>query len=312
MNSKLEILSYFPIRIANELEKYIDEITYKQLEEIRIRVNRPIILRFNNKEKQLSYYISGQDISEIMQYLCENSIYAYQNQICNGFITIKGGHRVGITGNVVVKDEKIININYISSLNFRVAKQIIGAADELLKHILKLEENTIYNTLILSSPGAGKTTILRDIIRQISNGIQEYNFRGITVGLVDERGEIASMYKGELQNNMGIRTDVLDNISKSEGLKMLIRSMSPKVISTDEIGTEEDIQAINYGICCGIRGIFTAHGENLKDIELNPILNKLLKNKIFDKIIFLSEVKKGSIKKIYKLERKTGEYFLIN
>ena len=312
MNSKLEILNYFPIRIANELEKYIDEITYKQLEEIRIRVNRPIILQFQNKEKQLSYYISGQDISEIMQYLCENSIYAYQNQICNGFITIKGGHRVGITGNVVVKDEKIININYISSLNFRVAKQIIGAADELLKHILKVEENTVYNTLILSSPGAGKTTILRDVIRQISNGIQEYNFKGITVGLVDERGEIASMYKGELQNNMGIRTDVLDNISKSEGLKMLIRSMSPKVISTDEIGTEEDIQAINYGMCCGIKGIFTAHGENLKDIELNPILNKLLKNKIFDKIIFLSEVKKGSIKKVYKLERKTGEYFLIN
>lgn len=312
MNCKIEILKYFPRRIAYELEPYINEATYPELEEIRIRVNRPILLQFGKNERQLSCCTNGQDILEMMQYLCENSIYSYQNQICNGFITIKGGHRVGVTGNVVMREGKVANINYISSLNFRIAKQVLGAANELLKYILKIEENTIYNTLIVSPPGAGKTTILRDAIRQISDGIPEYHFKGITVGLVDERGEVASMYKGELQNNLGTRTDVLDNVSKAEGLRMLIRSMAPKVISTDEIGSEEDIRAIHYGVCCGIKGIFTAHGEDFESVLLNPTLNKLLDLHIFSKILFLSEKQKGRIKLIYQLEKETGDYLLLN
>lgn len=312
MNNKIDIINYFPEQILYELQSYINDNTYKELEEIRIRVDRPVILKFNSKEIKLSYRSSTQDILEIMQFLCENSIYSYQNQICNGFITIKGGHRVGLTGNVVVKDGKVININYISSLNFRVAKEVIGAADELLKHILNVDKNTIYNTLIVSSPGVGKTTILRDAIRQISNGIPNCNFKGITVGLVDERGEIASMYKGSPQNDLGLRTDILDNISKAEGLKMLIRSMAPKVISTDEIGSEEDINAIQYGITSGVKGIFTAHGDSFEKIRLSPVFEKLLNLHMFEKIVFLSEIKKGSIKKVYELNQKIKDYILLN
>ena len=306
----IDILKYMPQNIVNLIKTDI-ELNYNSLEEIRIRANKPIILKFNNIEKIINYNSTTNDILEIMQYICENSIYSYQEQICNGYINLKGGHRVGITGNVVFKENKVVNINYISSLNFRIAKQIIGVSNVLLPYLLDIENNTIYNTLIISPPGSGKTTILRDFIRQISNGISDINFRGITVGLVDERGEIAAMYKGIPQNDVGIKTDILDSIPKSVGMKMLIRSMAPNVITADEIGTYEDVEAINYAICCGIKGIFTAHGNSLEDLELNPAINKLIHINIFDRIICLNPKEKGKISKLYKLEKSSKKYTTI-
>lgn len=289
MNNLDDILQYFPCDLCEYIIKILENnsnIT-KNLQEIRIRVGNPIILKFKDHDIVLKYVITPNEILEIMERLCENSIYAYKNQICQGFLTIKGGHRIGITGTVVIENGKIINIKYISSLNIRIAREVLNCSVNVLKQILDIENHTIYNTLIVSPPGKGKTTILRDVVRQISNGIQSYNFRGMTVGLIDERGEIAATYKGISQNDVGIRTDVIGNIDKRSGIEILIRTMSPDVIACDEIGTKEDAEAINKCIISGVKGIFTMHGKDLEDVKANKDVKKLIDNHKLEKIIFI-------------------------
>ena len=284
-------------------------INENTIEEIRIRVDRPVILKYpEGKEDILDHVVTQNEILNILQSLCNNSIYSYQSQICDGYITLKGGHRVGITGNVAMKDGKITNVNYVSSLNFRIAREIIGASDEIFKEVItrinsqnnfKNSNNDtsnleINNTLIVSKPGCGKTTVLRDLVRNISN-------MGFTVSLIDERGEIASMYKGIPQNDIGLRTDVMDNVTKSLGMKIAVRTMAPQVIVADEIGTDGDLEAINYGICSGVKGIFTAHGSDISELRQNETLNKLYEEKLFKRIIFLEN--RGKMGKVYYLDR---------
>ena len=159
----------------------------------------------------------------------------------------------------------------------------------------------------------GKTTILRDLIRKLSNGIEQINYHGINIGVVDERGEIAAMYRGVPQNDVGIRTDVLDNVTKALGMTMLIRSMSPKVIVADEIGNKDEVEPIMQAVCSGIKGIFTAHGASIEDIKLNPTIRELINNGVFERIIFLSDKKeKGEIEKIYVLNKIEKQYVLYN
>jgi len=168
MQDKSGVLKFFPEKIANFIEIELED-NFNMLEEVRLRAGRPLILKMTDSEKVIKYNVSTEEILNCLQYICENSIYSYQNQIASGFVTVKGGHRVGISGSCVVEEGKVININYIYSLNFRIAKEVIGSGNKVLKKILNINENTIYNTLIVSCPGAGKTTMLRDLIRQISS-----------------------------------------------------------------------------------------------------------------------------------------------
>ena len=287
-----DVLYYFPGKVGKLISDTINNSNNAskivlELQEIRIRCNRPIILRLRSCEIVIEYNVLENEILSILEKLCNNSIYAYKTQICEGFITVKGGHRVGITGNCVIENGKIINIKYISSLNFRIAREVKGCSLKIIDKVINFEKGSVNNTLIISEPGKGKTTMLRDIIRNISNGIESLNFRGKTCGVVDERGEIAAMYHGIPQNDIGFRTDVIENVSKSIGMKMLIRSMAPEVIVCDEIGSKEDIEAIKDAMISGVKGIFTMHGKNLEEIKLNRNINELIENKQIEKIIFL-------------------------
>lgn len=308
-----QVLQYFPLEIYLQITKLIEENPKiaDNIQEIRIRTNKPIAIKVENSNRILKHKVTQEEVLKTFEKICEGSIYSYRKQICEGFITVKGGHRIGITGNVAMEDDKVININYVSSLNFRIARQKLECSNELLKFIINMEEGSIYNTLIVSPPGCGKTTVLRDAIRKLSNGIKEINFRGRTVGVVDERGEIAAMYKGVSQNDIGIRTDVIDNIPKGKGMHLLVRTMSPEIIACDEIGSFEDVQAINYAICSGVKGIFTAHGGSIEEINLNNELSELLKKNILERIIFLDTNTKGAINKVYGLDLKNKEYKLL-
>lgn len=283
------ILNALPRQIVSEILQVFS--TYSSLintlQEIRIRVSKPIILKQRNSDIVLQHIVTNEELLHILERFCENSIYAYKNQICEGFLTIKGGHRIGITGSCVIENGKIINIKYVSSLNIRIAREVKGCSNAIINEIIDIDNQTILNTLLVSPPGKGKTTMLRDLVRQISNGINERKFKGKIVGLIDERGELAACYRGIPQNDVGIRTDVIENVSKEKGVEILLRSMAPEIIACDEIGTHEDVQAIEKMLISGVKGLFTMHGNNLEDIKKNTEINKLIEENQIEKIIVL-------------------------
>lgn len=278
-----EITKYLP----NELASMISKIVCDGIREIRIRVSKKVKVLTNSTEITLEYVPTLQDILNILVNVSKNSIYAIQNDINNGFIIVPGGHRIGICGEVVLLDGKIKNIKNINSLNIRIANEIYGASRKILPYIV-LDNNRIRNTLIVSPPGCGKTTILRDLIRELSNGIEKLNFKGKNVGLVDERGEIAAVYLGKNSLDVGERTDIMSNCKKDIGLKMLIRSMAPDIVATDEIGKKEDIFAIEDAALSGVSFIFTMHAKDYQDVIKKPYINALIDKNIFSCVVVLS------------------------
>ena len=275
---KNEILKYFPMQVRESIIKNAN-YRLKDIREIRIRVNKPIILKtFSNDIVIDNIKMDKETINKIFECICGNSVYAFTDEISNGFITILGGHRVGIAGKPLYKDGKIYNIKDISSLNFRVARQIIGSGDKVI-NLIK-ENGNFENTLIISPPGIGKTTILRDIVRQISNS-------GYEVSLIDERTEIAACFNGVPQNDVGQRTDVMDGVNKDDGIKMMVRAMRPDFIATDEIGTDDDADAIMYAINSGVKVIATAHGSKIQDLNRSEKLKKLIELGLFKKVVVM-------------------------
>lgn len=290
-----EILRIMPRFIAEEI---VHLNLNNSITEIRIRSKNKIIVICSKNEFVLDLIASPKIILDILLNVSKMSIYAIQTDLNNGFVVIRGGHRIGVCGEVVYENGRIKNIKNICSLNIRVARQIFGCADSVMPQIII---NGIFqNTLIVSPPGCGKTTLLRDIIRQISNGIKTLGINGKNVSLIDERGEIASCYEGAPTLDIGIRTDVMSNIDKSTGMSMVIRSMAPDIIATDEIGSAKDILAIKAAIISGVKVIFTMHGDSLKSVLENTNVKELIDMNVFSKIILLSSGKiPGIVEKIY-------------
>ena len=280
------------------------------MEEIRLRNNAPLSIYIKGsdffiteegiptKNKDKARLVNGKEIIKTFQLISNYSLYAFEEEIRNGFITLKGGHRVGIGGKVLYGNNGIETIKNISSLNIRIAREKIGVSDGVIKYIVAFPR-TIHNTLIISPPQCGKTTILRDIIRNLSNGLPIFGGAGLKVGVIDERSEIAGMYNGIPQHDIGIRTDVLDGCNKRDGTTMLLRAMSPEVIAMDEIGRISDVEAIHESLKAGVKVIATVHGNTLEDILSRRSLSILIKDKIFKRYIFLDNSKGvGTVKDI--------------
>ena len=306
MKDEEEIIGIFPLKISNILK---DRLYKEQIYELRIKVGKPILVYSKYGESIINYIPTKEDMKSVMQKISNYSLYAYEEDIRQGFITIKGGHRIGIAGECVMEKGEVKTIRNISSVNIRICREIIGCSDKVMKYITS--NHRIYNTIIISPPKCGKTTILRDISRNISNGISSLGVCGKKVVVVDERSEIGACHFGIPQSDLGIRTDVLDNCLKREGLIMAIRSLSPEVLICDEIATKGDIEALMMAFNSGVNIITTIHGFTIEDLYKRKVFCDLLDNHILERVIILSSRNGvGTIENVYSL--KGGEYMCLS
>lgn len=271
----------------------------EELQEIRLRTGREVIVVINGKERYLSsggqvvsdigtaIRVTEQDMEAILNHICDYSVYAFCDEIRQGFLTIPGGHRVGMAGQVILEENGTIrNMKHIRYMNIRISHEIKGAADMVMPYLY--ENRKLLNTLLISPPGCGKTTLLRDMIRQIADGNRFSE--GMNVAVVDERSEIAGCYMGCPQNDVGVRTDVLDACPKVIGMMMLLRSMAPQVVAVDELGSEEDIRAVSQVMQCGSRMLATIHGDSLEEIRNKDFLKDLIRRQAFGRYIMLGRL----------------------
>ena len=313
---KFPIEKIFPLYVRDA----IPNISWQDgLEEIRVRVGQPmeffydkgsryLVLedgtgRFVGEEERWNgakvYHASMQDVAEMMNYISNYSLYAYKEEIRQGYITIEGGHRIGLAGGTVVENGRIAGMHHVSFLNIRVAHERCGCAEQILPYVRR--EGGIYSTLLFSEPGAGKTTMLRDCIRGLSTGNEIE--RGLKVCVVDERSEIAACHLGIPQNDLGIRTDVLDGCGKAEGMQLLLRSMSPQVLAVDELGGEADFAAVEQALYAGCRVLGTIHAGSIEELAGKPYLYRLLEQKAFQRYIGITRARDGKREiKVYDAE----------
>lgn len=276
-----EVTNILGKRIKDIMERR--KISYDKLQEIRLRIGKPIIVIADNVEWVMREIIEKEEFMETLEYICKYSLYAFENELKQGFIAIEGGHRVGISGQVYIEHGEVKNFKNISSMNIRVSHEVLRCAEKILPYLTQDKE--VLNTLIVSPPRCGKTTLLRDLVRQVSDG-NSY-VKGCTVGVVDERSEIGGCYLGIPQNQVGMRTDILDACPKSKGMMMLVRSMAPNVIAVDELGGAEDVHAMEYAMNCGCKFIATVHGKSMEEIRKKPLFESLIKERRFERYIVL-------------------------
>ncbi len=227
----------------------------------------------------------------------QSSIYALERELAAGFVTLAGGHRVGLVGRAVLEGERVRGQSELSSMNYRIARQMIGIADRVMPYVFSADGTRVMNVLILSGPGLGKTTLLRDIARQLSTGsgaessmgaaLAAAAMAGFKVGIVDERSEIAACSQGVPQNELGPRADVIDGCPKAVGIMIMIRTMSPDVVITDEVGRADDADALEEASRCGVSVIATAHALDPEDAMRRPAIRDALARGAFDRAIVL-------------------------
>ncbi|WP_339831278.1 stage III sporulation protein AA [Paenibacillus sp. FSL R7-0272] len=285
----------------------------EQVEEIRIREGRPLEINAGNNYHFLTpegiptgkpeeAYVPLKEVTHrLLDLISNHSLYTLEEELRKGFITIPGGHRIGLAGRTVLSGGRVEYLRDINGFNVRVAREVQGVADPILPYLLDMRNGQVMHTLILSPPQQGKTTLLRDLARQISNGTKltaggelRHGIRPrLKVGIVDERSEIAGSYKGVPSFDVGPRTDVMDGCPKAEGMMMMLRSMSPDVLIVDEIGRPEDAEAVMEALHAGVSVIATAHARDLSELAARPALKTLIAEQMFQRYVQLQRTGRG-------------------
>ena len=268
------------------------------LEEIRVRAGQPFLFQAGEteyfldekhgkltRERGLACVAKKEDLAQMLLLLSRYSLYAFEEEIRRGYITLEGGHRVGLAGQTVLEDGKVRTLRYINFMNIRIARERKGCAAGMVPYLYHGDQ--IYNTLIFSPPGMGKTTYLRDAVRLLSDG--GAGKKGLRVCVLDERSEIAACHLGIPQNDVGMRTDVMDGCTKAEGMQMVLRSMAPQVIAVDELGCEEDFEAVEKVLYSGSRILGTVHAENMDELEKKSVLRRWKKDMVFERLVRLGK-----------------------
>lgn len=275
-----EILAVLPTRFRHEVGTLLAKYP---VEELRFRSGCTISYTLQARENALQTdLVKPEDLDFILARACEYSVHSVQEQIARGFLTMLGGHRIGLCGTVIMEQGVVKTLRRFSSLSIRIAKEHLGISKNILQQIKTA--TGISHTLILSPPGLGKTTLLRDCIRGISNGDGVVPQR---VGVVDERSEIAALHQGISRFKVGRFTDIIEACPKALGLLFLLRSMNPQVLALDEITDPEDISALTQVAGCGVKLLATAHGQGRDDLYLRPMYRQLMDLGLFEKLVLI-------------------------
>ncbi|MCF6094457.1 stage III sporulation protein AA [Microaerobacter geothermalis] len=304
-----DILRILPASVRQLIQTLPTEVLV-ELEEIRIRVQKPLEVIWNGRSEFITpsgkltshseegFKVNPEDCIKLMNLISNHSLYTLEEELKRGYITIPGGHRIGISGKVILQGGGIHHIKEITSFNIRFAREKVGAASKLLPYLF--ENRSLRSTLIISPPQCGKTTLLRDLVRQLSYGSIERHISSYKIGLVDERSEIAGCVMGIPQKDVGPRTDVLDGCPKAEGMMMMIRSMSPDILVADEIGRKEDVYALQEALHAGVKILTTAHGTDIDEVARRPTLSQMIQQRFFERYVILSRKKgPGTIHAVY-------------
>ncbi|WP_373230489.1 stage III sporulation protein AA [Cohnella sp.] len=297
------LMELFPTSLRHVLEQVPDH-TMDTLEEIRIRENRPLEISYGSRfsfvrsdgtltDDYREAYVPGrEDCRALLERVTNHSIYAVEEELRRGYVTVAGGHRIGLAGRTVLDNGIVSHLRDIAGFNVRMARARIGFGAQVLPGLLDFKSKTIRHTLIISPPQQGKTTLIRDLARCLSSGEWHHSaaqgWGGRKVGIIDERSEIAASEKGVPTFDLGPRCDVLDACPKAEGIMMMVRSLSPEIIVVDEIGRPEDAAALNEAIHAGVRVLATAHAADLSDVFARPVLAKLASEGVFGAYVLLN------------------------